>query len=42
MAPRDRLDRVDGDAADVDLLGRVLPGHDAVVITLGITNPPGG
>ena len=39
MAPRDRLDRVDGDAADVDLLGRVLPGHDAVVVTLGITEP---
>ena len=39
MAPRDRLDRVDGDAADADLLGRVLPGHDAVVVTLGISEP---
>lgn len=39
MAPRERLDRVDGDAADVGLLERILPGHDAVVITLGISEP---
>ena len=39
MPPRDRLDRVDGDAADVELLRRVLPGHDAVVVTLGISEP---
>ncbi len=39
MAHGDRLDRVDGDAADVELLGRVLPGHDAIVVTLGISEP---
>jgi uncharacterized protein YbjT (DUF2867 family) len=39
MAPRDRLDRVDGDATDVEALERVLPGHDAVVVTLGISEP---
>ncbi|HYN66630.1 MAG TPA: NAD(P)-binding oxidoreductase [Ornithinibacter sp.] len=39
MAPREQLDRVDGDAADVELLERVMPGHDAVVITLGISEP---
>ena len=39
MAPVDGLDRVDGDAADVELLERVLPGHDAVVVTLGISEP---
>jgi uncharacterized protein YbjT (DUF2867 family) len=39
MLPRDGLDRVDGDAADVELLERVLLGHDAVVVTLGISEP---
>jgi uncharacterized protein YbjT (DUF2867 family) len=39
MAPVDGLDRVDGDAADVELLERVLPGHEAVVVTLGISEP---
>ena len=39
MPDRERLERVDGDAADVGLLGRVMPGHDAVVVTLGISEP---
>ena len=39
MASCDRLDRVDGDAADVQLLERLLPGHDAIVVTLGISEP---
>ena len=39
MLPRDGLDRVDGDAADVELLERVLLGRDAVVVTLGISEP---
>jgi uncharacterized protein YbjT (DUF2867 family) len=39
MTPRDRLDRIDGDAADAELLKRVVPGHDAIVVTLGISEP---
>ena len=39
MPPREHLDRVDGEAANVELLGRILPGHDAVVVTLGISEP---
>ena len=39
IEPRDRLERVAGDAEDVELLERVLPGHDAVVVTLGISEP---
>lgn len=39
MPPRDRLDRIDGDAADVELLERLVPGHDAIVVTLGIAEP---
>lgn len=34
------LDRIDGDATDARFLDQVLPGHDAVVITLGISEPP--
>jgi len=39
LAPRDGLERIDGDATDRDFLDRVLPGHDAVVVTLGISEP---
>jgi uncharacterized protein YbjT (DUF2867 family) len=31
------LTAVDGDATDADFLGSVAPGHDAVVVTLGIS-----
>lgn len=34
------LARVDLDAADSEALERALPGHDAVVVTLGISEPP--
>jgi uncharacterized protein YbjT (DUF2867 family) len=34
-----RLVPVDGDATDAAFLDRLLPGHDAVVITLGISEP---
>jgi len=40
LAPRPGLDPVDGDATDADLLGRVMAGHDAVVVTLGISESP--
>ncbi|HWM17307.1 MAG TPA: NAD(P)-binding oxidoreductase [Microbacterium sp.] len=33
------LARVDGDATDAAFLDRVMPGHDAVVVTLGISEP---
>jgi putative NADH-flavin reductase len=33
------LARVDGDATDRATLDRVLPGHDAVVVTIGISEP---
>jgi nucleoside-diphosphate-sugar epimerase len=33
------LERVDGDATDRATLDAVLPGHDAVVVTLGISEP---
>ncbi|RZI91866.1 MAG: NAD(P)-dependent oxidoreductase [Microbacterium sp.] len=33
------LRRVDGDATDVAAVGAVVPGHDAVVVTLGISEP---
>lgn len=36
---RTGLVRVDGDATDRATLDRVLPGHDAVVVTLGISEP---
>ncbi|HEY5787258.1 MAG TPA: NAD(P)-binding oxidoreductase [Microlunatus sp.] len=34
-----RLDRVDGDATDPALLDRIVAGHDAIVVTLGISEP---
>lgn len=40
LASRPNLDRVDGDATDAALLDRVVPGHDAIVVTLGISEPP--
>ncbi|MGL5910777.1 MAG: NAD(P)-dependent oxidoreductase [Phycicoccus sp.] len=39
MPAAGRLDRVDGDATDTAVLQRVVPGHDAVVVTLGISEP---
>jgi uncharacterized protein YbjT (DUF2867 family) len=39
LAPRAGLERVDGDATDRAVLDRLLPGHDAVVVTLGISEP---
>jgi len=33
------LERVDGDATDIPFLDRIMPGHDAVVVTLGISEP---
>lgn len=40
LPQRTRLERIDGDATDVALLDRVLPGHDAVIVTLGISESP--
>ncbi|GAA1934292.1 SDR family oxidoreductase [Microbacterium aoyamense] len=40
LEPRPGLERVDGDATDAALLDRLLPGHDAIVVTLGISEPP--
>lgn len=40
LPQRPRLERIDGDATDVALLDRVLPGHDAVIVTLGISESP--
>ena len=39
LSPRPGLTAVDGDATDADLLDRLMPGHDAVVVTLGISEP---
>jgi uncharacterized protein YbjT (DUF2867 family) len=39
VTPRPSLNPIDGDATDADLLDRVMPGHDAVVVTLGISEP---
>ena len=39
LPPRPGLERVDGDATDAAFLDRVVPGHDAVVVTLGISEP---
>lgn len=39
LPPRTGLTPVDGDATDSGLLDRVVPGHDAVVVTLGISEP---
>ncbi|MET0735967.1 MAG: NAD(P)-binding oxidoreductase [Microbacterium sp.] len=42
LDPRARLSTIDGDATDAALLDRILPGHDAIVVTLGISEPPLG
>ncbi|MGA7147476.1 MAG: NAD(P)-binding oxidoreductase [Microbacterium sp.] len=39
LAPRTDLERVNGDATDRTTLDRVLPGHDAVIVTIGISEP---
>jgi uncharacterized protein YbjT (DUF2867 family) len=39
ISPRPGLNPIDGDATDDDLLDRVMPGHEAVVVTLGISEP---
>ncbi len=39
LTARDGLTTVDGDATDRATLDRVLPGHDAIVVTLGISEP---
>lgn len=39
LPARAGLTPVDGDATDRGLLDRVVPGHDAVVVTLGISEP---
>ena len=40
LAPRPGLTTIDGDATDTDVLDRVMPGHGAVVVTLGISESP--
>jgi uncharacterized protein YbjT (DUF2867 family) len=39
ISPRPGLNPIDGDVTDDDLLDRVMPGHEAVVVTLGISEP---
>lgn len=39
LAPRAGLERFDGDATDRATLDRVVPGHDGIVVTLGIAEP---
>ncbi|WP_404432181.1 SDR family oxidoreductase [Microbacterium lacus] len=39
LKSRPSLVRVDGDATDAVLLDRLLPGHDVIVVTLGISEP---
>ena len=39
LEDRPSLKRVDGDATDPATIERVLPGHDAIVVTLGISEP---
>ena len=39
LASRPGLERVDGDATDSAFLDRVVPGHDGVIVTLGISEP---
>lgn len=39
LPARPGLERVDGDATDRATLDGVVPGHDAVVVTLGISEP---
>ncbi|KAF2414587.1 epimerase [Microbacterium sp. B35-04] len=36
---REGLERVDGDATRASVLDGVVPGHDAIVVTLGISEP---
>ncbi|MFC8682902.1 NAD(P)-dependent oxidoreductase [Microbacterium ureisolvens] len=40
LPARAGLERVDGDATDASALAAVVPGHDAIVVTLGISEPP--
>ncbi|WP_137846038.1 NAD(P)-binding oxidoreductase [Microbacterium sp. 2FI] len=40
LDPRTGLERVDGDATDRATLDPVIPGHDAIIVTLGISEPP--
>ncbi len=40
LPARDGLTRVDGDAVDGAFLARAVPGHDAIVVTLGISESP--
>ena len=39
LESRPGFERVDGDATDRPTLDRLLPGHDAVIVTLGISEP---
>jgi putative NADH-flavin reductase len=39
IEPRAGLERVDGDATDRATLEAVIPGHDAIIVTLGISEP---
>lgn len=39
LPPREGLDRVDGDATRAAVLDAVVPGHDGIVVTLGISEP---
>ena len=39
LPSRPDLERVDGDATNAAFLDRVVPGHDAVIVTLGISEP---
>jgi uncharacterized protein YbjT (DUF2867 family) len=40
LPPKDGLTRLNLDASDPAAVERALPGHDAVVVTLGISEPP--
>ena len=39
LPARPGLDRIDGDATDPSFLDRVVPGHEGVIVTLGISEP---
>ena len=39
LPARAGLERVDGDATESSVLDAVVPGHDAIVVTLGISEP---
>lgn len=39
LAPRPHLGRIDADATDRAALDAIMPGHDAVVVALGISEP---